>query len=192
MPSKIALFYNHSSRYLGVDVTLSVMPMQDWDTESMGISAENPGRHVVLPPPEWDRAAGGKSWPEGTRQKGQPCTTGYAGCKAGICSLQFPTSWQVGNQLTHVFSGLCTYKQFPRNPGEWQGQYKGKISHPERLLSQRKNQAEATFLYSCQKSILTFLQNILTRYFAKPVRLSLPEKVSLNWQSAQYYLLYSQ
>lgn len=62
MPSKIALFYNHSSRYLGVDVTLSVMPMQDWDTESMGISAENLGRHLVLPHPEWDRAAGGKSW----------------------------------------------------------------------------------------------------------------------------------
>lgn len=132
---------------------------------------------------------------EGTLQKGQPCTTGYAGCKAGICSLRFPSSWLVENQLTHVFSGLYTYKQFPRIPGEWQGQYKGKISHPEWLLSQRKNQAEATFLYSCQKSIPTSLQNILTRYFANPVRLSVPEKVSLNWQSAQYdlfYLLYSQ
>ena len=44
----------------------------------------------------------------------------------------------------------------------WQGKYRGKASHAEWLLSQRKNQAESTFLYSCQKSILTFLQNILT------------------------------
>lgn len=70
MPSKIALFYNHSSRYLGVDVTLSVMPMQDWDTESMGISAENLGRRLVLPHPEWDRAVGGKSWLRGHGRKG--------------------------------------------------------------------------------------------------------------------------
>lgn len=71
MPSKIALFYNHSSRYLGVDVTLSVMPMQDWDTESMGISAEKLGRHLVLPHPERDRAAGGKSWLRGPARKGK-------------------------------------------------------------------------------------------------------------------------
>lgn len=187
MPSKIALFYNHSSRYLGVDVTLSVMPMQDWDTESMGISAENLGRHLVLPPPVQDRAAGGKSWLRGHSRKGSLAPQAMLAAKQSSAAFGSPLLGRWGTN-SHVFSGLCTYKQFPRSPGEWQGQYKGKISHPE-LLSQRKNQAEATFLYSCQKSILTFLQNILTHYFENPVRLSLPEKVSLNWQSAQYYLL---
>lgn len=121
----------------------------------------------------------GKVGQKGHGRKGSLAPQAMLAARQASAAFSSP-SWQVGNQLTHVFSGLCTYKQFPRNPGEWQGQYKGKISRPERLLSQRKNQAETTFLYSCQKSILTFLQNILTRYFAKPVRLSLPEKVSLN------------
>lgn len=62
---KNSTFYNHSSRYLGVDVTLSVMPMQDWDTESTGISADSLDRHLV-----WDRAAGRKSWQRGQGRKG--------------------------------------------------------------------------------------------------------------------------
>lgn len=109
---KNSTFYNHSSRYLGVDVALSVMPMQDWDTESTGISADSLGRHLVLLYPV--------------------CGTGQQVGKAGWgdmaertalhqrCSLRLPASWQ-GGGTNLVFSGLLTYKQFPRSPGGWQG-----------------------------------------------------------------------
>lgn len=50
---------------MGVDVALSVMPRQDWDTESTGISTDSLGRHLV-----WDRAAGRKSWQRGRGRKG--------------------------------------------------------------------------------------------------------------------------
>lgn len=55
---------------MGVDVALSVMPMQDWDTESTGISADSLSRHLVLPYPVWDSAADGKSWLRGHGRKG--------------------------------------------------------------------------------------------------------------------------
>lgn len=102
MPSKIALFYNHSSRYLGVDVTLSVMPMQDWDTEGMGISAENLGRHLVLPHPEWDRSAGGKSWLRGHCRKGNLAPQAMLAAKQASAAFGSPLLgwWRTNSHMS--------------------------------------------------------------------------------------------
>lgn len=127
---KNSTFYNHSSRYLGVDVALSVVPMQDWDTESTGISADSLGGHLVLPYPVWDRAAGGKSWLRGYGRKGSLAPkAGLAAewASAASCSSLL-VKWGTNSR---IFSGICIYKQFPRSPGGWQGRYKERASHAE-------------------------------------------------------------
>lgn len=43
---KNSAFYNHSSRYLGVDVALSVKSTQDRDVRSTDISVASTGGHV--------------------------------------------------------------------------------------------------------------------------------------------------
>lgn len=125
MPSKIALFYNHSSRYLGVDVTLSVMPMQDWDTESMGISAENLGRHLVLPRPEWDRAVGGKSWLRGRGRKGSLAPQAMLAAKWASAAFSSPLLGRWGTN-SHMSSQV----------------YAPRSNFPEALESGRANTKE--------------------------------------------------
>lgn len=189
---KNSTFYNHSSRYLGVDVALSVMPMQDWDTESMGISADSLGRHLVLPYPVWGRAAGGKSWLRGHGRKGSLALKAILAAEQASAASSSPLLGRWGT-ISHISSQV--YVPTSNSPEALEaGTADTKEKHPMQndFFPRGKKKAESTFLYSCQKSILTFLQNILTYQFTNPVRLSLPDKVSLNRQSVRYHLLHSQ
>lgn len=59
---------------------------------------------------------------------------GYAGCRAGIGSLWFPASWQVGNRLTQVLLRSMYLQAIPQEPWRLAGQIQRK-SIPCRIIS---------------------------------------------------------
>lgn len=171
MASKIAHFYNHSSRYLGADVALSVMPLRDGDTESRGISAAGLGRHGGTEPCGWERWGGhGKK--------------GNAGCRG---ALQPPAPHSLADgEPTHTHLSRSTYLQAaPQKPWRPAGQiWVQRKSIPRRMISfpeEKPSRIDFPWLLPTEHT------NFPAEYFNTLVhKHSQVVKVSLSRQSVQY------
>lgn len=128
----------------------------------MGISADSLGRHLVLSYPVWDRAASGKSWLGGHGRKGSLVLKTVLAAEWASAASSSPL---LGRWKTNLHASLQVYVPTRNSPKALDaGWADTKEKHPMQndFFPRGKTQAESAFLYSCQKSILTFLQNILT------------------------------